>query len=478
MKYKIKYRFGFKTKPWEHQVKALKYLHKRDTAALYTDMGTGKSKIMIDLIANRSWRTILIVCTKKGCQNWVKQFKFHYPNDKILLLNLTDFSSIDKVTELRKGTKFRQENTNEKLILIVNYESIWREPFCDELLKKYVAIDCIICDESHRIKTPGSKCSRFLTKIGKRVPCRYLVTGTPLAEDPVDIYAQYRFLDPTIFGTNLSTFRNRYLNIDLGLSSQLGYIVLRKEQPYQNLDELREKMFSCAFYGKSNIKLPKKHNIIYHYDVDKKTEKMYHELKNDGMVITEDGVISVDNVLSMGLRQQQILSGTIPVMDDSEEVTPTIVNTDRREVLKELLSGLPKDEPVVVFAKFRCDFDNIKAVCEELDRGYSEISGVRDDEKEWQAGKTSIVAVQYSSGSESIDLTRAHYCIYYSLTYSLALYLQSKKRIHRPGQNTTVTYYHLVAQLKKGKSIDELIMGALKAKKKVVDYIVENSPSE
>ena len=233
-------------------------------------------------------------------------------------------------------------------------------------------------------------------------------------------------------------------------------------------------MFSCAFYGKSEIKLAKKHNILYHYDVDKKTEKMYNEIKNEGILVTEDGVLSVENVLSMSLRQQQILSGCIPITDENEEVRPTIINNDRREVLKELLSGLPKDEPVVIFAKFRCDFDQIKEVCTELERGYSEISGVEDTEKDWQNGKTSIVAVQYSSGSESIDLTRAHYCIYYSLTHSLALYLQSKKRIHRPGQEHTVTYYHIIAQLSKGKSIDETIMTALKEKKSVVDYIVKN----
>lgn len=459
----------YKTQPWEHQIKALEYLYDRDTAALYTDMGTGKSKIMIDLISNREWQTVLIVCTKKGCQNWVKQFKFHCPIE-VTLKNLTDYSSEDKVTELKKCEPIG------KFIIIVNYDSIWRTPFCDFLLKQ--KIDCIICDESHRIKTPGSKCSRFLTKIGKRIKCRYLVTGTPLAENPVDIYAQYRFLDPTIFGTNLTVFRSEYLNINYNLSRQLGYIVLDKKQPYKNLDQLREKMFSCAFYGRSSIKLPKKHNILYHYTVDKKTEKLYKELKDDGMVITDDGVISVDNILSMGLRQQQILCGTIPVIDDNEDAVPTVVSTDRREVLKELLSGLPKDEPVVIFAKFRCDFDNIKAVCEELDRGYSEISGVMDTEKEWQEGKTSTVAVQYSSGSESIDLTKAHYCIYYSLTYSLALYLQSKKRVHRPGQTHTVTYYHIIAQLSDDrKTIDEMIMAALKNKKKVVDYIVENSPS-
>ena len=463
----------YKTKPWEHQVKALEYLYDRDTAALYTDMGTGKSKIMIDLISNRDWQTVLIVCTKKGCQSWVKQFGFHCPID-VTLLNLTDYSTDEKVAELKQAVK---DHTG-RLILIVNYESIWREPFSSELLKKYVKIDCIICDESHRIKSPGSKCSRFLTKIGKRVEHRYLVTGTPLAENPVDIYAQYRFLDPTIFGTNLSVFRSQYLNINYNLSNKLGYIVLDKKQPYKNLDELKEKMFSCAFYGKSSIKLPKKHNIIYHYTVDKQTEKMYKELKEEGMLFTDDGVLAVENVLSMSLRQQQILSGTVPIMNEDEEAVPTIVNTDRREVLKELLSGLPKEEPVVIFAKFRCDFDNIKAVCEELDRGYSEISGVADTEKEWQAGKTSVVAVQYSSGSESIDLTRAHYCIYYSLTYSLALYLQSKKRVHRPGQTETVIYYHIVGQVPKMQSIDELIMSALKEKKEVVDYIVLNRTSK
>jgi Superfamily II DNA/RNA helicases, SNF2 family len=468
----------FKTTPWEHQVAALNYLYPRKVAALYTDMGTGKSKIMIDLIGNKpEWDVTLIVCTKKGCQSWVKQIDRHYLNlNEIDVINLTDLSTEKKVVTLKslKGHEDRPKRT----ILICNYDSIWREPFATELMKKYVGVDCIICDESHRIKSPSSKCSRYLTKIGKRVECRYLVTGTPLAEDPVDVYAQYRFLDPTIFGTSLSAFRDQYLNINYGLTKNLGYIVLDKKQPYKNLGDLKSKMFSCAFYGKSKVKLPKKHNIIHYYTVDKKTEEMYHELKNDGVVITKDGYISVENVLSMSMRQQQILSGTIPVLNEDEDYVSTVVNTDRREELKELLMGLPKEEPVVIFAKFRCDFDAIKAVCEELDRGYSEISGVRDDEKEWQGGKTSIIAVQYASGSESIELTRAHYCIYYSLTYSLAQYLQSKKRIHRPSQTQSVTYYHLVAQMKKGKTIDEYIMEALKKKKEVVDYIVKNSTPE
>lgn len=460
--------FVYKTMPWEHQKKALEYLYDRDTAALYTDMGTGKSKIMIDLIVNKRWDVTLIVCTKKGCSNWVRQFEYHDPGDTYVK-NLTAYSSENKITEVKRVLS----EVHKKIVFIVNYDSIWRKPFCDYLLK--VKIDCIICDESHRIKSPGSKCSRYLTKIGKRVEHRYLVTGTPLAENPVDIYAQYRFLDPTIFGTNLSVFRSQYLNINYNLSRQLGYIVLDKKQPYKNLDDLKKKMFSCAFYGKSEIKLPKKHNIIYHYNVDAKTAKKYIDLKYEGLVLTEEGVLSVDNILTTSLRQQQLLSGTIPVVDEFGDIQQVRVNNDRREVLRELLLGLPKDEPVVIFAKFRHDFECIKEVCDDLERGYSEVSGVLDTEKQWQEGKTSIIAVQYSSGSESIDLTRAHYCIYYSLTYSLALYLQSKKRVHRPGQTHTVTYYHLVGQIYKTITIDELIMTALKEKKEVVDYIVKSS---
>ena len=142
------------------------------------------------------------------------------------------------------------------------------------------------------------------------------------------------------------------------------------------------------------------------------------------------------------------------------------------EALQELLEGLPSDEPVVVFARYRRDLETIRLVCEKLHRGFSELSGEEDTEPDWQVGKTSVLAVQFSSGSESVDFTRARYCVYYSHTVSLAQYLQSKKRIHRPGQTRSVIYYHLIAELNKGKSEDEKYIEAYKRKQDVIDYIM------
>lgn len=471
--------FVFKTKPWEHQLKALNYLYERDTAALYTDMGTGKTKVMIDLIVNRGFKRVLITCTNKGCDVWEREFKKHSDFQTKMVINLSGVPTVKKV-QLLKSEPYTQilANKTDTLIIICNYESVWREPFAKLLLTKKIGIDCVICDESHRIKSPGSKCSKFLTKIGKQVLHRYLVTGTPLAENPVDIYAQYRFLDPRIFGTRLNDFRDRYENLDIARTTQVGYRILDTKQPYKNLDELHEKMFSCAFKAESSLKLPSQRNIITKFMISSKAERAYKELTKEGVLEYQAGTLEVENVFNLSQRQQQIVSGYVPVLSEDGESRYVNIDKSRCEMLEELLQGLPKDEPVVIFARFRKDLRNIKSVCESLGRNYSELSGEIDTESDWQEGKTQVLGVQYTSGSESVDFTKSRYCIYYSYTTSLAQYLQSKKRIHRPGQTRPVVYYHITAQLRKGISIDEKIVTALKNKKDVVDYIMEFEQKE
>lgn len=472
-------KYIFKTIPWEHQIKALNYLYQRDVAALYTDMGTGKTKVMIDLIINRKFRRVLITCTSKGCDVWEREFKKHSDLQPEIVLNLSGVPTPKKVSTLK--SPFYKQILNNKmntLIIICNYESVWREPFASLLLTKRLGIDCVICDESHRIKSPSSKCSKFLTKIGKRVPYRYLVTGTPLAENPIDIYAQYRFLDPKIFGTRLSDFQDKYENLDVARTMQVGYRVLDSKHPYKNLNELQEKMFSCAFKAESSLKLPAQRNICITFKISAQAEKAYKELTKEGVLEYDEGTIEVENVLNLSQRQQQIVSGFIPVMSDYNEVNFVDIDKSRTEALEELLQGLSKEEPVVVFARFKRDLKNIKSVCQKLHRGYSELSGNLDTEADWQEGKTQILGVQYTSGSESVDFTKARYCIYYSYTTSLAQYLQSKKRIHRPGQTRPVVYYHIIAKLRQGISVDEKIVKALKAKKDVVDFLMNFEQKE
>lgn len=465
----------FKTNPWEHQLLAVKFLLDREQAALYTDMGTGKSKIIIDMIVNKGFKTVLIVCTNKGCEVWQTQFKLHSDIPEENVINLAGVPTTDKIPMAKEALK-RNKDTNDTLVFLVNYEGVWREKFANYLMRYTVQIDCIVCDESHRIKSPASKCSRFLARLGRKTFNKYLVTGTPLAENPLDVYAQYRFLDPSIFGTNYTLFKERYQNVDIRRSMAVGYTVLDSKQPYKNLDELKERVFSVAFKMPSSIELPAQNDRIRHFRLSKKASTVYKRMCKENFLQCKGGewYCEAENALTLMIRKKQIASGFVSTVNNEQERKIFRLDTSRQECLEDILDSLPPHEPVVIFAQYTYDLKRIYAACKACKRKYSELSGRVDTESDWQAGKTDVLGVQFSKGSESADFTRSRYIIYYTMTNRLALYLQSKKRIHRPGQTRSVYYIHLVADTDTGgKTIDSLVMEAVQLKKDIVDYVME-----
>jgi SNF2 family DNA or RNA helicase len=183
---------------------------------------------------------------------------------------------------------------------------------------------------------------------------------------------------------------------------------------------------------------------------------------------------------------QQITSEYLPVMreyyDENDKLHHELdrvekIDSGKTELLEEIIEDISEEEPVVVFCRFKHDLDEIKAVAEKLGRTYGEISGSRkdalDDKAELQDG-IQIAGVQIQAGGVGIDLTKSHYCIYYSVGYSLGDYEQSLARIHRPGQTKPVFYYHLVAS----GTIDEVIYSNLKNKKDVISTIIETKKLE
>lgn len=459
--------FKFKTEPWNHQLEALSYLCSRSCAALYTDMGTGKTKIMIDLIRNKGFKRTIVVAPKKACDVWSAEIKRHAYKKEICIVNLHLKSTIEKVNFMENIVFKPNFGNGKQIIFIVNYDSIWREPFSKKLLYKKCKIDCLICDESHRIKSPSSRVSRYLFKLSKVVKNKYLVTGTPLAENPSDVYAQYRVLDPEIFGLNYGNFKEEYEVVDIALSTRLGFRMLDKHTPYKNLDVLKEKMFSCAFYAKSSVKLPKQLDITVPITLSKSGMKVYNQIKSEGAYICDEGFMEVANALSLVTKLQQITSGYLKLEDDDKNFVLKPVDNSKTEALKEILESV--DEPVVVFALYRSDLNDIRECCKLLGTKYFEVSGSEDTLALWKKYPKGVLGVQYSSGSESIDLTLSRYCIYYSHPLSLGLYKQSRKRIHRPGQTRNTTYYHLVA---KG-TIDEKLIKALKTKQDIIDIVMK-----
>lgn len=463
--------FKFHTEPWPHQIEALKYLYPRNFGALYTDMGSGKTKIIIDLIVNRGFKITLIVAPKKVCRVWAPEFQKHAPNARIKVLDVSNVAGKDKAGVIKENVAM---DDFDQIVIVNNYDSIWREPFKSFILgnvggKKAFKLDCVICDESHRIKNPGSKTSKMLQILGRRVDNRFLMTGTPLAQSPLDIYAQYRFLQPEIFGTNFDVFKGRYANL---IPMQGGFSILNKKNPYKNKEELHDKMFSCAFQAEVVQNLPETMDITVEFDLSPAAQKHYKELRREGVLELKEGDVTAGNVLAVMTRLQQLCSGYLPVEDENGDKKIVDIDTSRREALRELLEDIPPDEPIVVFAKYRKDIKNIRKVVNELGRKSSELSGARDTMHNWEAGKTQVLVVQITAGAEGINLTRARYNIYYTPTHSLMQYLQSRKRSHRPGQTRGVVYYKLVSKMKKGTTIDENIYKALDNNQEIISEIM------
>lgn len=464
--------FQMKTEPWAHQLKALEYLFDRDCGALYTVPGSGKTKVMIDLIVNREFKRVLVVAPKVPCKDvWVDEILMHssIPRENIILM--TDLDSKQKAELLKTYSKPTEDEG--PTIFICNYESVWREPVRRCWFYKKVALDCVICDESHKIKSPGSKCSAFLAQLGKKIPHRYALTGTPMAEYPEDVYAQYRFIDRTIFGTNYDVFCNQYINIDPYATADKGYTVKDKNQPYKNLDDLREKMFSCAFSIPPTIKLPDTNSMNIEVPMPKDLQELYLEVREEGAAEFGDGFMTIDNVLVETTRLQQVTSGYLSLEDDDGNKWLERISTYRRTALLRFLKGIPESEPVVIFGRFRKDLYAIRKVAERLGCGYSEVSGAENTLSEWKRGETRILGVQYGSGSEGINLTRAHICVFYSLENSLAKYEQALKRIHRPGQKKPCMYYNFVATIPGERTVDQGILHSLKNKKNYVELVMQ-----
>ena len=439
---------------WRHQLEAFHFAAERPAAMLAMDMGTGKTKVAIDLLANAGCRTILILCPKSVLGVWRREIERHWPGGcKSIVLD--GGSTKSKAVELSCHFGATPH------IVVINYDSAWRIPLGSVLLKRQW--DAVVCDESHRIKAPGGRASRFCQQLGRIAPRRLCLTGTPMPHSPLDVYGQYRFLAPDIFGTSFTRFRARYAITHPQYFSQV--------RRWINQAELEEKFHSIAYVCQADdvLDLPETIDEEIPVTLSAKSLKVYGDLKNELVAEVDSGIVTVANALAKLLRLQQITSGFVGFTDDltGEKVCQKL-GDEKADALLDLLEDI--DKPVVVFCRFRHDLDAVREVAQKLERRYGELSGrQRDltDHAEMPEG-IDIYGVQIQSGGVGIDLTRAHYAVYFSLSYNLGDYLQSRARLHRPGQTECVRFYHLVAE----RTVDQLIYKALEARQEVVESVL------
>jgi SNF2 family DNA or RNA helicase len=463
---------GMLTRPWRHQQAACRFVLDHIAAGLHgillaMGMGTGKSLVACMLVLGLSARRVLIACPLRVVPVWINQFEQHVGIPVVIAALDEDAGSVAQKQELAEEKMRLAEARGVPFVAVINYDSAWRDPFATWAEKQ--TWDLVIADEAHRIKTPGGKASLFFKRLRLRSRHRIALTGTPMPHGPMDIYSVFRFLDIRIFGPSFAAFRQNY--------AVMGGFQRKQITGFQKLDEL-ERLMSRVTYrvGKEVLDLPPETDVTYHCDLGSEARRIYKDLEEDFVAQVRDGVVTAANAMVKILRLQQVANG-IAKTDDGVDHR---VDTAKQKLLADTLEDIGPGEPVVVFCWFHLDLDAVHESCRALQAGLTdedkakgryqtlELSGRRDELKQWQEGAAQVLAVQIQAGGEGVDFTRARYSIFYSVGYSLGKYVQARSRTHRPGQTNPVEHIHLITR----NTVDVKIMRALEKRAEIIESIL------
>ena len=361
-------------------------------------------------------------------------------------------------------------------VAVINYESTWRDGIF-EALRDYDA-DMIICDESHRIKNHNTQQSKAVHALGDGARYKLILSGTPVTNKFVDIWSQYRFLDPTIYGTSYYAFTGKYaIKGGFGGKEILG---IRRELE----DDLiqREHSIALRVTKAEALDLPEQTFETRLLQMGVKERDIYDQIRRESYAeLVDGGTITAATVLTKLLRLRQIAGGFL-TRDDADPEHPQQISTVKLDALKDIITDyvIESGRKLVVFASF---IPEVKAITEmakkTLPKGMKAVTiyGAVSKEsrgdivRQFQEDTETVLFIgQIDTAGTGITLTAADTCVYYSKTYNYATYEQSLSRIHRIGQRNICTYIDLVME----KTVDELVTRALRKKEDLARTIVDN----
>jgi SNF2 family DNA or RNA helicase len=365
------------------------------------------------------------------------------------------------VTVLGTQKKRIEQLTNCKSYAIINYEGILSIGECSI----WNDFDMVVLDESSRIKNHKAKRTKAIINIFAKTPYKYILSGTPITQSPMDIYCQYQFLNPSFLPfKNYYACRGRYCVMESAkLKNGATYWTVIR---YRNLSELKQyiAMHSIQLKKEDCMDLPPKVYQKRMIDISSAVKKQYNEMKRNLMIeLAPDKKISVSNALNKLQKLQQILSGQfLADQKDNNKLTELI----------DIISNT--DKQLVIWCFFRPTVQLLCKMCEDLKIPYSCMYGATEDRAEqrrrFQDGESRVFIGQIRTGGMGITLTAGHTVIIYENTFSLEDRKQFEDRVHRPGQTHKCTYIDLVYK----KTIDEKVLSAIRKKQDMGLYLVKS----
>ena len=466
--------YKFKTQPYKHQMTALEKSWNKENFAYFMEMGTGKTKVLIDNLAmlydKGKVDGALIIAPKGVVKTWYEQeLPTHLP-DHIENVTVLWQANITKKQQEKLETLYEIETALH--ILIMNVEALSTDKgvkFASKFLNSHKTLMAI--DESTTIKNPSAKRTKNIIGLGKIAKYKRIMTGSPITKNPLDLYSQCEFLDPWLLDfTSYYAFRNRYAEMK---TMHLRGRSIQVVSEFKNLSELSEtvKTFSDRVLKEDCLDLPPKNFTKRHIVLTHDQRKIYDQMKKAAMAILNGKVTSTMTVLTQLMRLHQITCGHFTADDGTTQLIPNNRVTELMNVLSET------EGKAIIWANYQRDVNQIiKNIVKEYGPGsvvdYYGLTPQEDRQdnirKFQNDDKCRFIVGTPQTGGYGITLTQANTVVYYSNGYDLEKRLQSEDRAHRIGQKKTVTYVDLIAE----DTVDEKIVKALRDKINIASEVL------
>lgn len=484
--------FKFKTSPYEHQEMSCKYVYQRKVSCLFAEMGLGKTKISLDVMAQHyieeTIDTVIVFCPASIVSVWHEEVAVHCPVD-VKTIKVQSTAKFKK--EMAYLDSKRDESKYLEVIVVSTESNSTASSFAHQFVKdrlkgrKYG----VIIDEAHFIKNSNSQRSSNLKKLCIHASVKLIMTGTPFESNLLNLYSYFDFLDPDIIGIGSErAFKNRYLIYN-------GFILLGTK----NVDELKEKTspFILTIRKKDVLDIPDKVYTSYQIEMTPQQKKIYMEVKKQKIIDIKkelqgqetDSRLKFTHVLSLLTGLQKLASGyytDTELLDENFEpikkecrLFPVAKNPKVKQ-LKDVVSSIPNEEPIIIWAKYLQEIEDIKESLakHEVDAfkfpyvtftGKQTSSEKQENKDLFREGKAKYFIATQSSGGTGLTLNNSKYVIYYSSSFSFLHRAQSEDRNHRIGQKNSVTYIDLLMK----DTIETRIHNLLKEKKGFSDYLLD-----
>lgn len=472
-----------KLPPYDHQLREFERSKNMPYYALFWEMGTGKSKPILDTAAHlflaKEIDGLILVSDKGAYLNWeINEIPAHLPDS--VPRRVAHWGSSNTQQENRELDKLLVAQDDTLDIVCVNVESLSgprAAKFLDTFIRNHYCM--MVVDEATSIKNYKSARTKNCIQLGRMCDYRRIMTGTPITQDILDLYAECEFLKQGCLNfPSFSAYRAFYCNL---MQVQLpgNRFPFYQITGFKNLDILTKELskFSSRILKTECLDLPPKVYETVYVEMTPEQWDAYNSMKQTAVWSLEQGLLTSTSALTTINKLQQIVCGHVKL----DNGTVVDLPNNRIQMTIDKLAEIPGK--VIIWCAYQRDVELLFAAIaqakidgtlegypvhyygktQDRDRENNLLLFKRDPRCRWLVGTA-------ATGGKGLTLTEANTTIYYSNSYSLEDRLQSEDRNHRIGQHDTVVYLDMVSR----KTVDEKIVTALKRKEDLANQVLDN----